>query len=96
MFLNLGLGKGSPVSMDLSKHKEDRSDIDDTGHGIELEGIKSLRLPHPLGKNTPCRLLRHWPSTGRKVYIHGPKKSGFNVSSAYVLKATWSVLSQCG
>ena len=38
-------------------------------------------LPHPLGKKTPCRFLRHRPSSRRKVNMHslepdmqGPKK----------------------
>jgi len=31
-------------------------------------------LPHPLGKNTPCRFLRHRPSSRRKVDIQGQEK----------------------
>ena len=47
-------------------------------------------LPHPLamGKNTPCRFLRHRPSSRKESrYTMSKKKSGFNMSSAYVLKS---------
>ena len=53
-------------------------------HFSEFEII----IPHPLGKKTPYRFLRH--SLGRAhagKSIYKVKQSGFNVSSAYVLKS---------
>jgi len=48
--------------------------------------FEDLLYPHPLGKKTPYRFLRHRSSSCRKVDMQGQKESGFNVSSAYVLK----------
>jgi len=55
------------------------------GESLLVERV--VDVPPPLGKKTPCRFLRHRSSPRRKVDMQGQKESGFNVSSAYVLKS---------